>query len=135
MDSEKCQALKAELVGQGEIPIVSIEQFFDGNDDLGSIGCNLAEHPGIDVFRDVLTGLLKRGDVEAVFALISEIDPGEDSWPFTDTILVVGTISAEELRAIVAPLDPDEIGTAEEFGVPAAIIESHRSPILGVWWD
>ncbi|MDB5347021.1 MAG: hypothetical protein JWP89_5398 [Schlesneria sp.] len=135
MDSQKCQALKGELERQGENPLVSIDQFFDGNDDLGSIGCNLAEHPGMEVFRDVLTGLLERDDVEGVYALIYEIDPGEDSWPFTDTILVVGAISEEELRAIVTPLDPDEIGTAEEFGVPAAIIESHRSPILGVWWD
>ena len=29
-------------------PVVSIEEFFEGNDDLGSIGCNLYEHPGTD---------------------------------------------------------------------------------------
>jgi hypothetical protein len=75
MDSKKCQMLKGELEGQGEYPMVSIERFFDGNDDLGSIGCNLAEHPGIEVFRDVLTGLLERDDVEGVFALIMRLIP------------------------------------------------------------
>ena len=39
------------------------------------LGCNLLRHPGIDVFRDVLVGLLDRPDVEAVYAQISEIDP------------------------------------------------------------
>jgi hypothetical protein len=30
------------------LPVVSLEAFFEGNDDYGSIGCNLleSEHPG-----------------------------------------------------------------------------------------
>ena len=52
MDETKCKALKAELAAQSEPQIVSIERFFDGNDDLGSIGCNLMEHPGVDTFRE-----------------------------------------------------------------------------------
>ncbi|PFK67047.1 hypothetical protein COJ21_24420 [Priestia megaterium] len=28
-------------------PLVSLEEFFEGNDDEGSIGCNLMDHPGI----------------------------------------------------------------------------------------
>ena len=62
MDSIKCQALKnrlgSELYGQ----TIPVEEFFDGNDDLGSIGCNLDPHPGVDAFRNFLTGLLGRPD-------------------------------------------------------------------------
>src|SRR5437899_1056124 len=43
-DRIKCQRLKDELATQPEPQIVSIERFFDGNDDLGSIGCNLPDH-------------------------------------------------------------------------------------------
>ena len=32
--------------------VVGIDRFFDGNDDLGSIGCNLDPHPGIARFID-----------------------------------------------------------------------------------
>jgi hypothetical protein len=46
MDDAKCESLKAELASQPEPQIVPIDRFFDGNDDLGSIGCNLIDHPG-----------------------------------------------------------------------------------------
>src|SRR5437762_12173923 len=109
MDEAKCQALKDKLSAQPEPQIVPIAEFFDGNDDLGSIGCNLDQHPGVGTFRDVLTGLLRRSDVQAVYAQISELDPGEDSWPFSDTVLVVGSISTDDLQKAVSSLQPDEV--------------------------
>jgi hypothetical protein len=51
MDVTKCKALKHELASQEEPQLVSIDRFFDGNDDEGSIGCNLMKHPGVDTFR------------------------------------------------------------------------------------
>jgi len=135
MDNAKCKALKAELAAQPEPQIISVERFFDGNDDLGSIGCNLIEHPGVDAFRDVLTGLLRRPDVQAVYAQISELDPGEDCWPFANTVLVVGAIPADELRSAVSTLEPDEVAAAEDFGISPSIAERHGSPVLAAWWD
>src|SRR4051812_20945450 len=64
IDGSKCSQLKRDLVAQDAPQIVSIERFFDGNEDSGSIGCNLTDHPGIDSFRDALTGLLRRPDVQ-----------------------------------------------------------------------
>ena len=135
MDDAKCRALKSELGSQPEPQIVSIARFFDGNDDIGSIGCNLLEHPGIDRFREVLTGVLQRPDVEAVYARIWELDPGDDCWPFTDTIFIVGTIALDELRGILAPLEPDEIDSGEVFGTPPSITAKHHAPVLAAWWD
>ncbi len=62
----KCAALKNELSKQPEPQIVPIRTFFDGNEDLGSIGCNLAEHPGLEKFYAILGGLLERTDVRGV---------------------------------------------------------------------
>lgn len=135
MDDAKCRALKAELAAQPEPQVVPIERFFDGNDDLGSIGCNLDPHPGISRFRQVLTGLLIRPDVRAVYARISELDPGEGCWPFTDTVLVAGPVPADVLQEAVSELQPDEVGAADEFGVPPAIAERHNSPVTVIWWD
>jgi hypothetical protein len=135
MDLSKCKALKAQLGPDQYGQLVPIAEFFDGNDDLGSIGCNLDPHPGVDAFRDVLTGLLRRPDVEAVYAQISELDPGQESWPFTDTVLVAGRISANDLRSVVSSLQPDEVGDSTPFGVSPSIAERHGSPVLVVWWD
>jgi hypothetical protein len=85
--------------------------------------------------RQTFRRLAQRADVEAVYAQISELDPGEDAWPFTDTVLVAGTISTDELRSIVAPLQPDEVGRAAEFGAPQAVIQRHGNRLLAVWWD
>ena len=131
----KCNALKAELAAQAEPQLVPIEQFFDGNDDAGSIGCNLLPHPGVDVFRETLAGLLRRPDVLAVYAQITERDPGAGSWPFTDTVLVMGGISTAELRKAVHALRPDEVGTAEELGISPSVARGHGSPVLAAWWD
>ena len=52
------------------MPVVPLEAFFDGNDELGSIGCNLGDHPGVHAFFETrtrdgsgshLVGLSKRG--------------------------------------------------------------------------
>lgn len=135
MDDAKCRKLKEELAHRPDPPVVPIDRFFDGNDDLGSIGCNLIRHPGIEVFRDVLVGLAGRPDVEAVYALIAEVDPGEGSWPFADTVLVAGDIPVEELRSILEPLGPDEVGPAANLGVPHSVATAHRGRLWAAWWD
>lgn len=135
MDIAKCEALKAELAVQPEPQTVSIDRFFDGNDDPGSIGCNLAEHPGVEAFRDIFTSLLRRPDVEAIYAQISELDPGEGCWPFTDTVLVVGTIPADELRSVVSTLEPDDVGLAGDCDLSPSIASKHQQPVLVLWWD
>ena len=132
MDESKCNALKTELAEQEEPQIVSIERFFDGNDDAASIGCNLMEHPGMDVFRDVLTGLLRRTDVQAVYAQIAELDPAEDSWPFTDTVVVIGSIPLDELSQAVSVLQPTDVGSDRDF---SELAQKHGGRALAIWWD
>jgi hypothetical protein len=135
MDGNKCKLLKSELAEQSDPPVVSITQFFDGNDDPGSIGCNLPDHPGMDVFREVLTGLLQRPDVEGVYAQIAEVDPGDDSWPFADTVLVVGKIVPDALQAALASLEPDDVWLGDESHVPLSVRLMHNAPTLVAWWD
>src|SRR5262249_18698986 len=51
-------------------PIVSLEEFFTGNEDLGSIGCNLTDHPGMQTFYTELKAIRSRPDVQGVFVAI-----------------------------------------------------------------
>src|SRR5262249_27989650 len=98
-------------------------------------GCNLVPHPGIDRFRRVLTRLCTRSDVQAVYAQVAELDPGEDRWPFTDTVFVVGTVPADDLRAAVSELQPDEVGAPDGVRGPAAVSGRTGSPVSVIWWD
>lgn len=135
MDVSKCRALKDELASQDEPHLVAIDQFFDGNDDEGSIGCNLIPHPGMDKFRKVFLSLQQRSDVEAIYAQIYELDPGEDCWPFTDTVLVVGSISPDELWAQVEGLQPDEVSVGDFTETAPHMAERHRALYCALWWD
>jgi hypothetical protein len=135
MDITKRNKLIEDLSTQPSPAVVPIERFFDGNDDVGSIGCNLPDHPGIEIFKAILVTLGRRGDVEAVYAQIAELDPGPDSWPFTDTIFVAGTIELDDFKALLKPLQPDEVGRGEHFSVPTVITDKHKTPVLVAWWD
>lgn len=134
MDTKKCEALKDELESQDEPQAVSVAKFFDGNDDLGSIGCNLEDHPGIPAFKKTLEALERRPDVDGVWVLINELDPGEDSWPFAETVVVAGKISAKELRKAVQDLEPSDVADASEYQISPEL-EGHASPLQVVWWD
>jgi hypothetical protein len=134
MDMKKCQSLKAELEQQDEPQCVPIARFFDGNDDLGSIGCNLDPHPGMPSFKRTLEGLLTRPGITGVWAQISELDPGDDAWPFADTVVVAGNIAAKELRSLVKELQPDEVAPASEF-ILSPILAEQGAPLSVIWWD
>jgi hypothetical protein len=135
MDVRKCLALKNELANQPEPQRVRIDRFFDGNDDPGSIGCNLVPHPGMAAFREVLVGLQQHPGVTAVHALVSELDPGEGSWPFADTVVVTGTLDAEALRAALAKLHPDEVGPVDRDAPGVSLSAQETGSALFAWWD
>lgn len=135
MNIEKRNALVEKLGSEHEPQLVPIDVFFDGNDDLGSIGCNLLEHPGIEAFHAIFARLSEREDVDAIFAQIAEVDPGDDCWPFSDTVFVVGTLTVEDLASELSALEPDEIGAAEGFGAPDSLLTKSAKPVLAAWWD
>jgi len=135
MDQVKRAQLIARLSVEPAPQLVDVEVFFDGNDDLGSIGCNLLEHPGIEAFRDAFARLARRPDVKSVYAQIFELDPGEGCWPFTDTILVVGSISVADVAAELSGLEPDEVCSGAEAGLTDIVAKRFNEPVVVAWWD
>lgn len=135
MDMEKRKRLVEALSEESDPLLVRMERFLDGNDDEGSLGCNLPEHPGMDVFRATFEDLLSRRDVTDIYALVSEIDPGEDCWPFSDTVLVVGSIPADALRQALQPLEPDAIKPAEDHDLLSSTLLKPGERALVAWWD
>jgi len=113
--------------------LVTIAEFFDGNDDLGSIGCNLNEHPGMDHFRKILGHLENRPDIEQIWMQIYDLEEGD--WPFSENVIVIGTIPLSEVERLTESLQPSEISELQFNWAPtrAKNVNGHR--YINLWWD
>jgi len=120
--------------GDGPRVLVSRQEFFDGNDDSGSIGCNLAEHPGMEAFDAAFRAIEALPGVSGVYLAIAELMDEEGVWPFTDTAFITTSLSPGAFQQILAPLQPDEVERfSETFANPPKIPAKHR--LIHVWWD
>lgn len=116
-------------------PLVSLEEFFEGNEDEGSIGCNLMDHPGIDTFYSVLFEIKSKPSVQDVLVEIMEVEVGE-YWPFSERIYILSSANPEEIEEWVKTLEPDEIEEGYMFGNPPIAPELYPNhKVFGVWWD
>jgi hypothetical protein len=140
MNESKRAALAAQIAAirapAPSMPVVSLDAFFDGNDDAASIGCNLMEHPGVRRFHEVLAAIVSRSDVQDVLVGISDPMTGERAWPFADTVYVVTSAPAASVSQWVAELQPDTVtdGVLEVLvtGLPAP--RPDMRPVR-IWWD
>lgn len=135
------EALIAKIEAQGaqstdtEIA-VSLEDFFQGNDDLGSIGCNLGdEQPPISQFFRILTKIRSKSEVQDVLVRIYEYDD-PDSWPYADTVYIITSASLEQVKQWIYELQPGEVNPGWMYGRPAAApkVLAGMTP-YSVWWD
>jgi hypothetical protein len=117
-------------------PLLTLAEFFDGNEVLGSIGCNLIPTPTPAEFHSVLSAIAARPEVGDVRVQVTMFD-NPDEWPFSDTVWVMTSADAATVRSwFTEALAPDEIqegwvkGVAyEEYPVPAGM-----KPV-SCWWD
>jgi hypothetical protein len=151
MDNKKRLELIQEIERQGSVndyaarsPAVSVEAFFDGNDDLGSIGCNIPndEHPGLHKFNEVLRKINKRKDVQCVLIKIYDIEEG--AWPFSDEVYILSSASLGEVREWIEELCPSNVydDLTRNDGKTWKAIKPHNGPELQegmkayyIWWD
>lgn len=117
------------------LPVVSLEDFFGGNADEGSIGCNLPKHPGLLTFFNVLAAIRERPETEDVLIEIYEAEPDAD-WPFSERVYIITRATQEQVSEWVATLEPTEIGLGYAFGTPALAPRLEPDvPVYSVWWD
>jgi hypothetical protein len=48
---------------------------------------------------------------------------------------VVGNVGVDELSRLMTKLEPDDIDSAENFGIPADVLGDRRLPAFVVWWN
>ena len=116
--------------------VVSLEDFFEGNQDDGSIGCNLIPYPGLERFYEVLKAIRSRDEVQDVLIVINSIDD-EESWPFSESILILAHASELQVLEWMKDLEPTEIwqGWGEAGKPPAAPDPTDGMVVYGLWWD
>jgi hypothetical protein len=138
-DKKKLAALLKELraVGEGgtaEGASAPARQFLDGNEDEGSIGCNLEEHPGMGASRAFVAALDARPAVSATVVMIHE-DMGDDEFPFTDAILVRTSMPPATLKKLAAKLTPDDVFPLDHEVSAQLPPAGAGERWLSVWWD
>ncbi len=116
-------------------PLVSLELFFEGNEDYGSIGYNLPDPPEPRDFYDLLKELRDRDDVHDVLIEVKDLeDP--DGWPSTDTIWFITRASPDDVRQwFPERLDPDDviIGFDQQQVEPYEVPAGHEA--IAAWYD
>jgi hypothetical protein len=117
-------------------PIVTLEDFFEGNNDESSIGCNLMEHPGIEKFYDVLLSIRNKDNVQDVLVEIMELEDDEDYWAFSERVYILGSVDESLLGSWIKDLEPTEIDEGYAFGQPPnapSLLPGYK--VYSVWWD
>jgi len=116
-------------------PVVSLEDFFEGNEDLGSIGCNLIDHPGIDKFYKVLKEIRGQNNVQDVLIEINQIDEYLD-WPFSEVVYILTSADKNDVAKWMRPLQPDEISEGWWYGKASYAPEPKEGfKVYYAWWD
>ena len=116
-------------------PLLTLAEFFEGNDVDGSIGCNLNPPPTPAEFYRLLKGIVARPDVADVRVQITMFDVPE--WPFSDTVWVITSVSPEEVSEwFEEAVRPDEcfVGWQEGVAVEPFNVPTGMRPVA-CWWD
>ena len=124
---------------------VSIDEFFDGNNDPKSIAPNLdatTRHPGLAGIRSTLLKIRSRRDVMDVRIAIHEwpnpqVPDDNDMWPAAGDVYVWTTARNSDVEGWVRPLRSDGVGECpiEEALCGPDVTLSARVRLYRVTWD
>jgi hypothetical protein len=116
-------------------PLLTLEEFFEGNEVVGSICCNCTPTPEPSEMYAVLKQIRQRPDVADVRVQITMFD--DPDWPFSDTVWVVTSAAAEEVKSWFAEsIAPNETwaGWTDDVAFEPLPIPAGMQPVA-CWWD
>ena len=121
--------------------LLTVDEFFDGNNDEASIAPNLIEKPNVAEYFKVLKNLSDNPKVNATFVKLNEVmiyDNGklnDNEWFFADMIYVIGDLTKEEIKEATKSLKPDEVEYDSEIEIRSIATEYKDKKIVYLWWD
>jgi hypothetical protein len=116
-------------------PLLTLQEFFDGNDISGSIGCNLDPMPEPRQFHEMLLRISSRPEVGDVRIQITMFD--DPAWPFSDTVWIFTSATPEAVASwFPEKWRPDDIQGGWTAGAKYenVIVPTGMSPVA-CWWD
>ena len=117
-------------------PVVSLEDFFEGNDDTGSIGCNLLEHPGTDAFYSVFKAIQSKDTVSDVLIGIYEVEASDETmWPFSEQVFIIAHEPKSSIQKFVETLAVDEIDAINQTALMPEPVVPEGFTVWQLWWD
>jgi hypothetical protein len=139
-------ALQAEALpasehpdGDGPIyPVITLEAFFDGNHDEGSIGGGLEPHPGLSTFHRVLGQVRERPGVDNVLVQVTDvIEDDPEVWPlFAQWVYVITDAPLDVVDSWVVDLRPEDIQEGLPFTTPPRLPAiPDGMTVYALWWD
>ena len=116
-------------------PVVSLEDFFDGNTRPQSIATNLPDHPGLGFFRDYLMRLRSREDVQDVLINVYDLSDiaffPESGWPHAENVHILTSAPETLVQSWAEHLRSDGAGEGWPYGKSPSAPE----PKAGfIWW-
>ena len=117
------------------IPLLTLEEFFEGNEVDGSICCNLDSCPPPAQVFHALKAIRERNEVADVRVQVTAFDDPE--WPFSDTVWIMTKANSEEVASWI----PDELAPDEcwEGWIESQVYEAYDVPAdthpVAMWWD
>ena len=116
-------------------PLLTLAEFFEGNEVDGSIGCNLTPTPTPREMYEILKRIAARPDVCDVRVEVTMFDVPE--WPFSDTVWVITSAApeavAEWFEETVRP-DGCYAGWHARASVEPCNVPAGMHPV-SCWWD
>ncbi|MEJ0040680.1 MAG: hypothetical protein WDO68_32450 [Gammaproteobacteria bacterium] len=116
-------------------PVVTLEDFFEGNTQPDSIAVNLAEHPGVEFFYERLKAIRSRPDVQAVLVNIYDLSPiifdPDHGWPYAENVHILTSAPESTVQEWAAELLSDGAGEGWPYGQPSVALEAKGS---SRWW-
>ena len=116
-------------------PLLSLEEFFDGNDSYSSIGYNFSPQPSPYEFFECFKAIRQRANVHDVLVQVNDMESPD--WPSTDTLWVITSASNNEVNSWLGEtFEADDLLDGWEHG-PS--LQSYPIPAgmraVGIWYD
>jgi hypothetical protein len=116
-------------------PVVSLEDFFEGNSQQNSIAVNLDEHPGLEFFYTRLKEIRSRSDVQDILVNIYDLSDiifsSENGWPYSENVHILTSAPKSTVEKWAEELLSDGAGEGWPYGKSSVAREADKD---FAWW-
>lgn len=113
------------------IVAVTLNEFFDGNEDEASLGCNLVPHPSLEALYYHLQRFSNEHEVE-VYVEIHEVDESDDErWPYSERVYLIGDVDTDTLKELSANVFASQVEKLGDVEINGEIYND----VNALWWD